>query len=213
MISYDILSTGSSGNAVIVEKNILIDAGVPWKMLSDKAKDLKLVLLTHSHGDHFKPSTIKRLANERPTLRFACCAWLTPMLTAIGVPARQVDTLKSGTMYGYGICNVIPFEVKHNVQNCGWKVWMPSGKLVYCTDMNNLNGIVAPRYDLYMIEANYDENDIQDKIAEKKADGMYAYERNVIHNHMSRQKADDWLYRNMGANSAYIYMHCHKDGA
>ena len=56
-------------------------------------------------------------------------------------------------MYGYGICNVRPDMVKHNVPNCGWKVWLQSGKLFYCTDMNNLNGITAPNYDLYMVEA------------------------------------------------------------
>lgn len=211
MISYDILSTGSDGNAVVIEKNILVDCGVTRKLLADKVKDLKLVLLTHIHGDHFQPRTIKWLADSRPTLRFACCEWLAEPLLTAGIPAKQIDVLKSGTMYGYGICNVIPFEVKHNVRNCGWKIWLPTGKLIYCTDMNNLNGICAPRYDLYMIEANYDEKDIQERIAEKKVEGVFAYERNVIHNHMSKQKADDWLYSNMGAQSSYIYMHCHKD--
>lgn len=33
--------------------------------------------------------------------------------------------------------------------------------------MNNLNGITAPNYDLYMVEANYDDAEIQAKIAEK----------------------------------------------
>jgi len=213
MIAYDIISTGSQGNAVVIEDEILIDCGVPYRLIKGKAKGLKLVLLTHIHSDHFQKRTIKRLAAERPTLRFACCRWLIDALAAAGVPARQIDVLKSGTMYGYGICNVIPFEVKHNVPNCGWKVWLPTGKLIYCTDMNNLNGVSAPKYDLYMIEANYDEQEIQHKIADKKANGEYAYEQRVIHNHMSKQKADDWLYRNMGANSAYIYMHCHREEA
>ena len=114
-------------------------------------------------------------------------------------------------MYGYGICNVRPDMVKHNVPNCAWKVWLPSGKLFYCTDMNNLNGITAPNYDLYMVEANYADEEIQAKIAEKKLNGEYIYELGVLHNHMSLAKINDWLYANMGQNSAYIYMHCHQD--
>lgn len=114
-------------------------------------------------------------------------------------------------MYGYGICNVIPNMVKHNVPNCGWKVWLPAGKLFYCTDMNNLNGIAAPNYDLYMVEANYEDEEIQAKIAEKKLTGEYIYEKRVLRDHMSVAKINDWLYANMGSNSAYIYMHCHQD--
>ena len=53
--------------------------------------------------------------------------------------------------------------------------------------------------------------EIQAKIAEKKLNGEYIYELGVLHNHMSLAKINDWLYANMGPNSAYIYMHCHQD--
>ena len=114
-------------------------------------------------------------------------------------------------MYGYGICNVRPDMVKHNVPNCAWKVWLPSGKLFYCTDMNNLNGITAPNYDLYMVEANYDDAEIQAKIAEKKVNGEYIYEKRVLRDHMSEQDAIDWVYGNMRPDSTYVWLHCHKE--
>ena len=202
MIDYNIISTGSQGNAVVIEHKILIDCGVSFKAL---------VLLTHIHSDHFHPSTLRLLASNRPTLRFACCAWLCKPLVDAGVPVSQIDVLDPGHLYGYGICNVIPHMVKHNVPNCGWKVWLDGRKLFYCTDMNNLNGISAPNYDLYMVEANYDDKDIQAKIAEKKLTGEYIYEKRVLRDHMSVAKINDWLYANMGPNSAYIYMHCHQD--
>ena len=137
---------------------------------------------------HLQPTTLRLLAENRPTLRFACCAWLCKPLVDAGVPVSQIDVLEPGHMYGYGICNVRPDMVKHNVPNCGWKVWLQSGKLFYCTDMNNLNGITAPNYDLYMVEANYDDAEIQAKIAEKKLNGEYIYELGVLHNHMSLAK-------------------------
>ena len=211
MIDYNIIATGSKGNAVVIDQKILIDCGVSFKALSKVYRALKLVLLTHIHGDHFQPTTLRLLAEKRPTLRFACCAWLCKPLVDAGVPVSQIDVLEPGHMYGYGICNVRPDMVKHNVPNCGWKVWLKSGKLFYCTDMNNLNGITAPNYDLYMVEANYADEEIQAKIAEKKLNGEYIYELGVLHNHMSLAKINDWLYANMGQNSAYIYMHCHQD--
>lgn len=211
MIDYNIIATGSKGNAVVIDQKILIDCGVSFKALSKVYRALKLVLLTHIHSDHFQPTTLRLLAENRPTLRFACCAWLCKPLVDAGVPVSQIDVLEPGHMYGYGIYNVRPDMVKHNVPNCAWKVWLPSGKLFYCTDMNNLNGITAPNYDLYMVEANYDDAEIQAKIAEKKLNGEYIYELGVLHNHMSLSKINDWLYANMGQNSAYIYMHCHQD--
>ena len=174
MVKYNIISTGSDGNATILEEFVLIDCGVPYKALEPYVPKLKLVLLTHIHSDHFQKRTIKRLASERPTLRFGCCRWLAPPLIAAGVPERQIDVLEPRTMYGYGLCNVIPFMLVHNVPNCGYKVHFPSGKVIYATDTNNLNGVQALGYDLYLIEANYRDEDIQAKIAEKKAAGQYA---------------------------------------
>lgn len=211
MVKYNIISTGSDGNATILEEFVLIDCGVPYKALEPYVPKLRLVLLTHIHSDHFQKRTIKRLAEERPTLRFGCCRWLAPPLLAAGVPERQIDVLEPRTMYGYGLCNVIPFMLTHNVPNCGYKVHFTSGKVIYATDTNNLNGVQALGYDLYLIEANYRDEDIQAKIAEKKAAGQYAYEMQVLKNHLSEAKCNDFLVRNMQANSVYIPMHVHVD--
>ena len=212
MIKYNIISTGSKGNAVVFEDKVMIDCGVTFKALEPFYKNLKLILLTHNHSDHFKKRTIHKLAIERPTLRFACCRWLVPALVDCGVDKSNIDVLDFDVMYGYGICNVIPFYLTHNVPNCGYKVHFGNaGKLVYATDCNNLNGVSAKGYDLYMIEANHEEAVIQEKIKQKKADGMYAYEQQAARNHLSKEKADNWLYQNMKSSSIYIYMHCHQD--
>lgn len=209
MVKYNIISTGSDGNATILEDFVLVDCGVPYKALEPYVPKLKLVLLTHIHSDHFQKRTIKRLASERPTLRFGCCRWLVPPLIAAGVPERQIDVLAPRTLYGYGLCNVIPVMLAHNVPNCGYKVHFPSGKVIYATDTNNLDGIQAIGYDLYLIESNYRDEDIQAKIQEKKVAGQYAYELQVLRNHLSEAKCNDFLERNMKANSVYIPMHVH----
>lgn len=212
MIDYKIISTGSQGNAVVVNGFILIDCGVSFKALRGVYKDLKLVLLTHIHSDHFRKSCIKALARERPTLRFACCKWLVSALADCGVKKCNIDVLECNVMYGYGLCNVIPVPLVHNVPNCGWKIHFSDGqKLIYCTDTNNLFGITAYHYDLYLIEANYEDEVIQEKIHQKKKNGEYAYEYQVLKNHLSKAKCDDFIYKNIGNNGIYVYMHCHKD--
>lgn len=75
-VDFNIISTGSKGNAVIINSGIMIDCGVPFKALKNHYRLLKLVLLTHIHSDHFNRATIKKLAFERPSLRFGVPEWL-----------------------------------------------------------------------------------------------------------------------------------------
>ena len=210
-MDYLIISTGSKGNAVIINQEILIDCGVPFKAIKPYVKDLKLILLTHIHGDHFNPATIRRLADERPTLRFGCGAWLLSSTVACGVPKWRVDIYTPNTKNRYtGDLQLIMVPLKHNVSNCGYKLLLNGEKIFYATDCNNLDGIEAKNYDLYMIEANYEDAEIQERIAEKEAVGQYVYEYQVLNNHLSKQKADNFIAENAGINSRFVYLHGHE---
>jgi Cft2 family RNA processing exonuclease len=208
-VNFNIISTGSQGNAVIIENSILIDCGVPFKLLEKHIKPLKLVLLTHIHSDHFNKTTIRRLALERPTLRFACGEWLVAALVDCGVPKRNIDPLKMRKSYNYKSFKVEAFPLTHNAKNCGFKLYLPTGKLIYATDTNSLDGIEAKGFDLYMIEANYMEDEIRERIAQKELNGEYAYERRVLQNHLSKEKCDRFIINNIESNGEYVYMHAH----
>ncbi|HCT63887.1 MAG TPA: hypothetical protein DIC60_01180 [Lachnospiraceae bacterium] len=213
-MTYKILSSGSKGNAVILNDYILVDCGVPFKVLQPYYKDLKVVFLTHIHMDHFNLATINRLARERPTLRFACGEWLINDLIGCRVDKRNIDVLVMDCVNDYRAFSVEPFKTKHNIPNCGFKFDLKSEgmqQVFYATDLNTLEGIEANGYDIYMIEANYKEEEIANRIAEKKLNGEYAYEREVLKNHLSEEKALNWLYENMGSHSQYIFVHKHDD--
>lgn len=49
-MEYEIISTGSKGNATVLNKSILIDCGVSFKKIEPYLYDLKAVLLTHIHS-------------------------------------------------------------------------------------------------------------------------------------------------------------------
>ena len=211
IMDFNIISTGSKGNAVILNREILIDCGVPYKSIKPYVKGLKLVLLTHLHSDHFKPETIRKLAAERPSLRFGCGKWLLPSVLACGVRKSNIDIYTPNLKNRYtDDLQLIMIPLKHNVSNCGYKLLLSGEKIFYATDCNNLDGIDARNYDLYMIEANYEEHEIQERIAEKEAAGQYVYEYHVLNNHLSKKKADDFIIRNQGANSRFVYLHGHE---
>lgn len=208
-MNYNIISTGSCGNAVVINDTILIDCGVSFKKLHNVYKGLKLVLLTHIHSDHFNRRTIKELAKNKPTLRFGACWWLIDDLVRCGVDKRNIDVLKCGKFADYKAFKVNPVKLTHNVENCGFKVHFGDEKLFYATDTGSLKGITAKGYDLYMVEANYTTDDIKKRIEEKQAAGIFPYEYDVMKNHLSKEKCDDFIYQNI-ADGEYVYLHQHQ---
>lgn len=208
-MKYNIVATGSKGNAIVIEDIILIDCGVSFKKLKDYCKKLQIVLLTHIHGDHFNKTTIKRLAKERPTLRFGCCAWLVNDLIENGVYKSNIDVFETGKTYDYGTFKVSPLHLYHDVDNCGYRLFKDNKKMLYITDTHTLEGIEAKGYDLYLVEANYEDAEIEERIKEKQEKGEYIYEYRAKETHLSQAQTDEFLIANMGDNSQYEYLHEH----
>lgn len=210
-MTYNIISTGSKGNAVLLEGGVLIDCGVSFKKIEQIAKELKLVLLTHIHGDHFNRSTLKRLAHERPMLRFACCEWLVPELSKC-VSARQIDVLECDSWYSYGAVTISPVRLVHSVPNCGWRLfYSDDAKVLYATDTGNMDSISARGYEYYFVECNYDNAELQERKAAKLKAGEFAYEALAELNHMSREQVTQWLSLNSSTDSKVVFLHQHTD--
>lgn len=209
-MNYSIIASGSKGNAVCVDY-ILIDCGVSYKALSSIVNDINLVLLTHEHTDHFNSKTIKRLADERPTLRFGCCKWLVKKLYDAGVEATRIDVYEIGKIYDYKQFKISPVKLYHDVPQCGYRVYIGNEKALYCTDTSTLEGISAKGYDLYLLEANYDEKELQERIKLKQGNGEFAYELGVANRHLSKKQCDDFILANADKNSKYVYLHEHKE--
>ena len=208
-MNYKIISSCSTGNATIIRDIILIDCGVTFKKLEKYYKQLKIVLLTHIHSDHFKKETIKKLAQERPTLRFACCEWLLQPLLECGVLRKNIDVLQIGTRYNYKLFKIVPIKLYHDVPQCGYRVLFDDYKVIYMTDTRTVEGIVAKNYDLYLVEGNYEEEELEQRIKQKQEEGLYYYESRVRNTHLSKGQATVFLLNNMGENSKYVFMHEH----
>ncbi len=217
MIDLKIISTGSKGNAVLLDNHILIDCGVPYCRLSAYADKIKYIFLTHQHSDHLNTSTLRRLCTEHPSIKiiyngYLACALYKDCSEFIYKSSFITESKK---WYQVGKFMFENEMLMHDVPNCAWKIFISTAKstfkLIYATDTSSIERIRAKDYDLYLIEANYDNNEIVERMKNKIACGGYMYEDRVLRTHLSKQQADEWLYKNMGEQSSFIYMHAHEN--
>ena len=212
-----VISTGSKGNAVLLNDEILIDCGVPFRELEPYCKGLKLVLLTHIHGDHFNPETIKRLHFLRPALRWCVPPWLMEPMGRIGVDRRVTDEGMAGHALFYYLLSCPTYvtydPIPHDVLNCAWHIEFTNGERVfYATDCASLDGISARYYDLYLIEANYGEEEIRERMRRKLEAGAFSYESRAMESHLSREQARAWIAQNAAIGKSHVlYLHQHQD--
>ncbi len=210
-MNYKIVNSDSQSNGTIIENIILLECGISFTKLKKYYKKLKIVLLTHIHSDHFNKTCIKKLAKERPTLRFGCCSWLVKSLLECGVSKNNIDVYSVDYKYNYGSFKVEPFKLYHNVLNCGYKIYINDEKIIYATDTNKIE-TEAKDFDLYLIENNYTEEDLKLRIEQKELDDVeFIYEYRIPERHLSKEKADEFILNNIGDKGKYIYMHQHKE--
>lgn len=199
---HNILSTGSKGNAIIYFNSILVDVGISFSRIEPYLKDIQIVLLTHQHSDHFKLNVIKRIQEERPSIRFGCGAFLADKLQDI----RNLDIYESGKMYNYGSFKISPIILYHDVPNFGYRIFKDGKKLLHATDTYTLEGISAKDYDIYALECNYDEERVYDIIREKQYRGEYAHQKGSINSHLSKQQAQKFILSNTSRQDIQFLM-------
>lgn len=209
MFKYKIISSGSSGNAILLDNGILLDCGVPFKLIQPYLHKIKAVFLSHCHHDHMNLSTIKKIHELRPTVRFIVGFWLKEYLLSSKINSAQIDIVEHGKVYNYKSFKVLPFILIHDVKNYGIKIidMQAKQKIIYAVDTNRIDHISAKDFDLYLIEGNYDEDKLEENIKSDTEKGLFSYGMRVKNTHLSVQKASEWLMDNMGANSYYEFIH------
>ena len=200
---YNVIATGSKGNAILYHGNILLDCSVPFSEVKPYLYDIDLILLTHIHGDHFNLATLKKIAFERPSLRFGCGEWMVQHLDGL----KNVDVYNQGGLYDYGDFEISPIKLYHDVENFGYRIFKGDHKTIHCTDTAHLEGISAKNYDLFAVEFNYNEDTINESIARSEAKGEFSHQRGSINSHLSEQQARDFIFKNKGEVCEILRLH------
>lgn len=213
-MNYNIIATGSSGNCILLNGEIALDMGIPFKQVKPYYKGLKMVFISHIHSDHLRKETIKRLAYERPTLLFCVGEFLVEPLLSLGVKPKNIIIVddKEKIINSKKIYLKVKAEaLVHDVPNYAFKITYNDKKVFYATDTAEIKHITARNYDLYLIEGNYTLDDINERIARKKENNEYIHEFRTIKTHLSVEKASEWLLENMSDNSEFEFIHQHKE--
>ncbi len=74
-------------------------------------KDLKLLIITHGHRDHFEEETLKKLAKNQT--QFIVPDFLVEKALEIGISEDKIIVAKAGETRNVGPLTVLPFESRH----------------------------------------------------------------------------------------------------
>jgi len=211
MIKYEILSSGSKGNCIIINDYLMLDCGLPYSKVKDYLDKIKIIFCCHIHQDHLKKTTIKKIAYEKPNIKFLVGNFLVDELVKLGVSKKNIITFDIEKWFDVGIFKVKMDYLFHDVPNNCLHIEFKNGeKLFYATDTNSIDHIKAEGYDLYLIEANYlTDDELIEKIKEQEEKGEFSYYKRVLETHLSQLQAINWLDKNKKENSEYCFIHQH----
>lgn len=212
-MTYQIISSSSKGNCIIVNEYLMLDCGVSYKKIKPYIDKVKVIFVSHSHKDHLNPATIKKLAYEKPNIKFLVGRYLIPKLVELGVDKFNILTFDLDKWYNIGIFNAKMQFLMHDVSNNCLHIDFKNGeKLFYAVDTSSIDHIEAKDYTLYLIEGNYStDEEMQEKIVEAKKKGEFTYLERVLQTHLSQVQALNWLDKNKGVDSQYILIHQHEE--
>lgn len=158
--------------------------------------------------DHLNKVTIKRIAYEKPTIKFVVGSKdLIDMLLECGIKSSNIFPLVSNKWYELGIIKIKLERVEHDVPNHLCKFKIKDKKGIYIVDCNSVDNVAAKDYDLYLIEANYMEDVLEQHKKEIDENNNFDYLYRVEKVHLSLEQANSFLIENMGKNSVYDYIH------
>lgn len=207
-MKYNIIGSSSKGNCIIVEDILMLDCGVSYTKIKKYLSKVKLIFISHSHQDHLLPSTIKKIAYNYPTIKFISGSdMVIDILVQCGVAKKNIYALKSRNWYDLGAIKVRLEQLYHDTPNYALKWELNGKKGVYIVDTSNVNDLVARDYDLYLIEANYNEKLLGEHIDNCEDENQLYYLNRVGYTHLSDTQCNDFLIENMGENSVYEKIH------
>ena len=193
-MQFNIIGTGSSGNCFLINDDLMIDAGMPYSKIKDYVKNVKYVLLTHIHGDHYNPATIRKLIVDIDPI-FICGDFLEDELLKIA-DNDKIIAVEENKVYELNNYKISPVSLYHDVKNFGYRIMHNGYKHFHATDTSTLEGIEAKNYDSASIECNHDRNKALELIEEAKINGEFSHLQGAINSHLSVDKTIQFCKEN-----------------
>ena len=212
-MNYKVVQTGSSGNCIILNEEIMVDCGLSYKKVEPYLKKIKVLLITHTHQDHLNIKTIIRIMKNKPKIKVVGNEEVYKKFDENNIRIIKLgseENFKYTNKKGYKV-DVKPIILYHDVMNYGYRInindLLDDIKIFYATDTCTLKGIEAKNYDYYFVETNYCEDKIMEISKYKKENDLFDDSQRVIDTHLSRQEAEDFYIKNKKDSSEFIPLH------
>lgn len=194
MLKLKVYGTGSKGNSYELSNNgssLLLDIGV--KKTTYNFRNVKGILISHYHQDHvgavrnIKDYYKGKYYSNRETLD------VLPILDTYKVEITEYEPVN---IENY---TVIPFEVNHDVINYNYLIKdnISNMKILYMTDLSNINDFQFKDIDVFIVEANYNEDEV---------DYEDMKTQRLIQTHSSLQETTQFLLNNININTKKIFL-------
>ena len=171
MVKLCTLTSGSSGNAVLVEADgtkILIDCGLTGKAATDRLcsigvdpLELSGILVTHEHIDHIKGVGIMSRRFGLPV--YASMGTWNGMIDTVGnIPHDKIHYIAADTPFAIDDAIIFPFATSHDAnESLGFTVSDGKKCVSLATDLGMVDKYVYDNVkgsELLVLEANHDEH-------------------------------------------------------
>lgn len=204
-----ILGTGSTGNAVLIDDCILLDCGMGVRKLMPYLTNVRHLFITHRHSDHLNISVLKNIAKKiSPSIIrhglhvnsdcYDLIALKAPDLAEI----IETDRLTGSSKLDFEVRGV-RYEIEtyplyHDVENQGFVIRKNGKTLIHATDTSTMQDAPKGQYDMILVEGNYDESKLIEYLSSDDREVRYRAARNL--RHLSIQ-----------AHENFVKSHSHKD--
>jgi phosphoribosyl 1,2-cyclic phosphodiesterase len=168
-IRFTILSSGSTGNATLIEHGewrVLLDAGLSAKrieqLLAERGvapEGIKGILVTHEHSDHVKG--LGAMARKYKLPVYANMNTWNELDRAVGdLSDDQRVAFKTGDVLSFGELNVESFPISHDAaEPVAYNFQVGNVKLSIATDIGYMSPIVREKIrdaNVLVLESNHD---------------------------------------------------------
>ncbi len=181
MIDVRILATGSSGNCVLIDGHILVDAGITFKHFSEfgiPLEQITVCVITHKHGDHMNKPFVRKLLTSGKIVVMskdsaADLAGEGKIDVEEYVKSENIIFLDPENHYEFdinkeGVKKTLDMHVypqkHHDIVNYALTFNDKEHRLLYSTDLDSLEptdmgvGLMhLGKFDIILLEGNYDE--------------------------------------------------------
>lgn len=215
MYEIEIISTGSKGNAVLIDNHILIDCGLSFKELKEYLSKTYKIFITHRHSDHLNLAVLRQIKKHFPYLIKSIYLNEDTYNFLLNKDFKNFsemnfNIIKNDDIIDFNILgvdyNTRVFNLYHDVENYGF-VFTKNNKetLLYATDTITMKDAPKELFDYILLEGNYDGDTLYETLMSEDSKVRYRASQNL--RHLSLQEFEAFIKTHSHKNTIAYQLH------